>query len=194
MLVATSNYLKIPHCENKNKNQLSHLILCRIQNLLPDDCGLCKNRYSVKLDDSPLLECAICGQGVHEECWLNLLSVASAASDYISDKSNVIRKCVNPFKLPGIFYICTACEESTIPKEDNMKTKNVAAVNPEPVACGNQHAESTTKLLAEATQSEVAAHNDEEVNISEEGGIKDELVINNTELPEFETDNHATPE
>ena len=61
-------------------------------------------------------------------------------------------------------------------------------------ATQNQHVESTTKLLAEATQSEVAAHNDEKVNISEDDGREDELVINTTELPEFETDHHATPE
>ena len=71
----------------------------------------------------PPLECAICGQGVHEERWLNLLSVVSSASEYISNKNNVIRKCVNPFKLPGIFYICAACEERTIPKEEQAKKK-----------------------------------------------------------------------
>ena len=66
--------MRIPHCENKNKTQLSPLILCRLQNLLPDGCGICNKRYSVKIEESPLLECSICGQGVHEECWSNLFN------------------------------------------------------------------------------------------------------------------------
>ena len=110
--------------ESKNKTQLSHLILCRLQNLLPDDCGICNKRYSVKIEESPLLECSICGQGVHEECWSNLLSAASSASDPLIDQTDLIKKCLNPFNLPGVFYICPACEETTIPlEEENTKSK-----------------------------------------------------------------------
>ena len=60
---------------------------------------------------------------MHAECWLNLLAgVVSVTSDNISNKNNVIRKYVNPFKLPGIYYICPACEETTIPKEEATKS------------------------------------------------------------------------
>ena len=120
VLVATCKFLQIPHCEQKNKNQLSRLILCRIQNLLPDDCGLCKNRYQIKMRECPLLACSICGQGVHEECWLKLLTDTSPA-DVSSDKTTLVNKFVNPLNLPGIFYICPACQETTIPQEDEKK-------------------------------------------------------------------------
>ena len=66
ILVETANLLKIRNAALKNKEPLTHLIVCRIQNLLPDNCGICKERYSVKLLDTPLLECAICGQELAE--------------------------------------------------------------------------------------------------------------------------------
>ena len=37
------------------------------------------------------------------------------------DRNNIVNKFVNPFNLPGIHYICTACEDDTIPKEEEMK-------------------------------------------------------------------------
>lgn len=123
VLVETSQYLRIPHCENKNKTQLSHSILCRIQNLLPDDCGICHNRYSVKLEQTSSLECSICGQGVHEECWSKLLTQAPSTSGTACDTTNQVKACLNPFNLPGIFYLCPACTENNIPLEDSTRSK-----------------------------------------------------------------------
>ena len=121
ILLETSEYLRIPNCKGKTKTVLSRRILCRIQNLLPDNCGVCKNRYSIKLEECPLLECAICGQGVHRECWLNLLSLGSNAPNCTYDNNIVISEYVNPHKLPGIHYICPACEETTIPPDEESQ-------------------------------------------------------------------------
>ena len=140
VLLETSKFLRIPNCEGKTKNDLSRLILCRIQNLLPDDCGVCKNRYSIKLEECPLLECAICGQGVHRECWSNLLSLGSNASNCTYDNNIVISEYVNPLKLPGIHYICAACEETTIPRDEGKQqtsNKPKAPVNDDQDASSN---------------------------------------------------------
>ena len=106
VLKETSKFLRIPNIEHKNKTELSHLILCRIQNLLPDNCGLCNERYRIKLEEQPLLECSICGQGVHEKCLVNLLTAATSIDvETNNDKNALVRKCMNPYKLPGIFFI-----------------------------------------------------------------------------------------
>ena len=76
ILVETANLLKIRNVALKNKEPLTHLIVCRIQNLLPDNCGICNERYSVKLLDTTLLECAICGQEVHRKCFMSLVKAA----------------------------------------------------------------------------------------------------------------------
>ena len=39
-LCETAFYLKLPNADKTNK-ALAHLIVCRIQNLLPDNCSLC---------------------------------------------------------------------------------------------------------------------------------------------------------
>ena len=129
VLQEACEFLQIPHIEHKNKKELSHLILCRIQNLLPDDCGLCNERYRIMLGEKPLLECSICGQGVHEECWINLLTVTSAEVDVTTDRNSIAQKYVNPFKLPGIFYICSACEITTIPKEEVKQKRRTEKVS-----------------------------------------------------------------
>ena len=132
VLLETSKFLRIPNCEGKTKNDLSHLILCRIQNLLPDDCGVCKNRYSIKLEECPLLECALCGQGVHRECWTKLLPLGPNVSNCTYDNNIVMSEYVNPFKLPGIHYICAACEEKTIPRVEGKQQTSNKTDGPQP--------------------------------------------------------------
>ena len=125
ILVETANFLKIRNVELKNKEPLTHLIVCRIQNLLPDNCGICKERYSVKLLDTPLLECAICGQEVHRKCFMSLVKAAMPSEDEeVQDLDvNKFQALSNPLKLPGIFYICNACQVATIPDEDTGNSK-----------------------------------------------------------------------
>ena len=127
ILVETANLLKIRNAALKNKEPLTHLIVCRIQNLLPDNCGICKERYSVKLLDTPLLECAICGQEVHRKCFMSLVKAAMPSEDNeLQDlDATKFQALFNPLQLPGIFYICKACQVTTIPDEEtgNSKTK-----------------------------------------------------------------------
>ena len=172
VLVDTCKFLQISHRKSDNKTQLAHNILCRIQNLLPDDCGLCKKRYSVSLGDTPLLECSICGQGVHEICWINLFRSASDVinkDDDIIDRSNVISNYINPYKLPGIFYICPVCEERTIPKEEQhldatpeTSDSGTTLEKPEPTAT-TEIAENEC-LLDSATEEKTDHTNEDEVD------------------------------
>ena len=57
------------------KDDITHAIVCRIQNLLPDDCCICNKRYCLALKELPTLPCAKCGQSSHKQCIVHLLSL-----------------------------------------------------------------------------------------------------------------------
>ena len=124
-LKATANFLKVPNFNDKNKRPLSHLIVCKIQNLLPDDCSICERRYRISLEEDPILECSVCGQGVHKPCWLNLAAISSTDSADISDTidADTFYSLYNPLNLPGLFYVCHACQPKTIPSDNEGDNK-----------------------------------------------------------------------
>ena len=103
--------------------------MCKIQNLLPDNCSICDRRCRISLED-PILECSVCGQGVHKPCWLNLAAISSNNTD-ISDTidSDVFKSLYNPLNLPGLFFVFYACQPKTIPSDsegDNKRKRNLA--------------------------------------------------------------------
>ena len=67
-LAKTLDYLNIPNRIDYVKASNVDSIICRIQNLLPDTCGLCEEIYCVKNNDKTLLSCAVCGQEAHHKC------------------------------------------------------------------------------------------------------------------------------
>ena len=82
-------------------------------------CTTCNNVYCTKLDDIPLLDCAICGQEVHRPCFLEQFG----AVDIQMDKSS-LQKLYNPWNIKGLYYICQVCESSTIPQKDQGRKKS----------------------------------------------------------------------
>ena len=81
-LVAALDFLGTPvYTQQTNKPTCINLLICRIQNLLPDICHICKIKYCITLQDLPLLTCEICGQGSHDECILNILKVPADAME-----------------------------------------------------------------------------------------------------------------
>lgn len=121
----TAQYLKVPKYNLKTKKSLAHLIICRIQNLLPETCTICKDRYSIGLLEDPILECSICGQGVHRECWFKLAEQATGYDKEVNLTADIFKSLFNPLNVPGLHYICNICEESTIPNEDEGNTKGL---------------------------------------------------------------------
>ena len=55
------------------KEACIHELICRIQNLLIDNCQFCNKHYATSVSEVPLLQCCLCGQGVHIECLKKLL-------------------------------------------------------------------------------------------------------------------------
>ena len=56
ILVKSAEYLNIV-TEKLNKPDIVNLLICKVQNLLPDICQLCNASYVSKIDDPPLLSC-----------------------------------------------------------------------------------------------------------------------------------------
>lgn len=104
-LLKVAKYLKCEE-EDAKKPAIVRNIICRIQNLLPESCNICSKTYTVKMDDSPFLDCAACGQEVHRECFAKLLGIQDNA-----------KADINPKNIPGLHYLCKVCEEDRIPKE-----------------------------------------------------------------------------
>ena len=50
VLCETAHCLKIPNYEMKNKETLARLAVCRIQNLLPEECALCSQCYRININ------------------------------------------------------------------------------------------------------------------------------------------------
>ena len=105
-----SDYLK-PAC--------IQALIYRIQNLLPEECGVCKETYVVKKTDSRLLSCSICKQEVHHKCFQSILR-----------NKDIMMEIYNT---PGFHYLCVSCELSVIPQENcglkKKKKKDLAKVS-----------------------------------------------------------------
>ena len=107
--------------EDLIKSDLIHEIICQIQNLLPNTCSLCDRRYRVDCNVKSLLECAICGQGIHQQCWEQLVQVKQpGVTDHATESFKTI---YNPLNMDNLFYICKPCSEVNIPEKKERKRK-----------------------------------------------------------------------
>ena len=50
------------------KADILDAILVALERLLPDQCGVCSNVYTVERESSPAVQCSGCQQGFHQEC------------------------------------------------------------------------------------------------------------------------------
>ena len=118
VIVNTLDQFTKPACVNN--------LICCIQNLLPDRCNICGDEYCVKRDEISLLTCEICGQGSHNACILDQFGVLTEEQDAF-DPQQASEK-LNPSGLPGLHYLCGACEESTIPDKGASLLKRKSSV------------------------------------------------------------------
>ena len=132
VLVSSLRYLHVTDQDQFTKPTCVNNLICRIQNLLPDQCNICSNEYCVKRDEISLLTCEICGQGSHNTCILDQFGVLPEEQDAF-DPQQALDK-LNPTGLPGLHYLCGACEESIIPDKGAglLKRKPVVANPSEP--------------------------------------------------------------
>ena len=59
------------------------------------------------LTDTPLLSCAVCGQGTHDQCISKFLHLTELECRSFTTADAWSR--INPTKLPGLHYLCMEC-------------------------------------------------------------------------------------
>ena len=118
-LIAALQFLRAPDHSGCNKTELTHNLIVRIQNLLLDTCGLCKEEFNTQLEDNPLLSCEVCGQGSHDPCILKILGQSSPGPH----DPTKIRQMLIPLDIAGVHYLCMSCSNDLIPKEEGGKIK-----------------------------------------------------------------------
>ena len=102
--------------------------------------------------------------GIFSKNVWNIFSLLKALINCkVSEK--VIRKYVNPFKLPGIFYICPAREERTILKQ--QAPKNTSSV-PTPLPDQVEETDETIDVEANADTQESLPPNDDSATTAAE--------------------------
>lgn len=121
VLVDTLEYLGKPNMNKYKAEALPNELYCRIQNLLPDICHLCKVKYCLSVSDTPVLSCAKCGQGCHNECILKLID--KTEDDLAALNPEDREALVNPHSHIGLFYVCGPCQPSTIPQRTELLKK-----------------------------------------------------------------------
>ena len=120
ILVDTLQYLGIPGMSQYRQDALPHEVVCRLQNLFPDNCSLCNSSYCVKLGEKPIISSVRCGQGCHNKCVLEILG---KTEDELDESNNHGLSLLNPFSTLGLFYICAYCQEEVIPNKENLRVR-----------------------------------------------------------------------
>ena len=77
------------------------------------------------LNETPLLTCEVCGQGSHDPCVSKLVRSDTDTNERITPEQ--VQAAINPMKIPGINYMCGACENTTIPKPETGLLKKKSA-------------------------------------------------------------------
>ena len=124
LLVDTLHYLGLKEMEKYKAEALPHELICRIQNLLPDTCQLCKAVYCVKRADNPIVSCVRCGQGCHNACFLQIMG---KTDQELTEENNYGANIVNPYTSLGLYYICGHCRDEVVPQKDGLKVKSKAS-------------------------------------------------------------------
>ena len=120
-LVDTMNYLKVTGQSEYNKDFVVNNLIVRIQNLLPDTCKICNLEYCTDLDETAVLSCSLCGQAAHNQCLAQKLGLDCELLQDLGPEEAQSR--INPLGIPGIHYLCGACEESVIPSTEAGKLR-----------------------------------------------------------------------
>ena len=169
LVVETLDFLGCPGMTDYYKEHCDNKLICRIQNFMPDNCGICKQRFCTKIDGpKPLLECAMCGQGCHNKCALDALDMTADEIKGLSKEET--EKLLNPFMKLSVIYMCHACQTLELPSIIEGLTEDGARKRHMP-HCSKSKSRKSRKSLeppsprrtvtfsAEVTSNDTTSHN-----------------------------------
>ena len=79
------------------------------------------SEYHLEVDETPLLICEKCDQGVHTPCLAIQLNCSPEDLPFLTP-SDVLAK-INPLKINGFHYLCNYCADAYIPTGEEGKLK-----------------------------------------------------------------------
>ena len=156
-LVKTMLFLNVNNVKNWNKAlkpNIAKELICRIQNLLLDDCGICGCKFATSLDEPLLLQCEVCGQNIHNECLQKLLG----ESYHENLTPEEVKLLFNPLGLQGFHYLCTSCSKATIPidplkQKENFDNPDATAKSQNDIDLQNNTPSTTNRISLESANS-----------------------------------------
>ena len=174
-LVDTLSYLQVNNQELYTKPTCVNNLVCRIQNLFPDTCDICREQYQIGRAEVPLLECEICGQGSHNKCILDLLK----AEDLTPAEAMAT---INPHNIPGFRYLCGPCREMTIPeKEAGMLRRKNTTSKPTGIESTTEVENNTDPEITDPKVIEATTEEKNEENVNDQSSIPPEVKENSCE-------------
>ena len=150
------------HNVPRKRDDIAKQIVVRIQNLLPDECGFCGDRYKLGITEKPSLQCDRCGQSAHKPCILDMLNKRINTAPIESEEElshEFVWELINPLKFPGMVYLCKACEGSN-------SYINQQVASPEPVS-----------TMVESQEQSAQAPVESDSNTIREGGTISEITV-----------------
>ena len=103
-------------------------IIRALDNAMREKCGVCDKWYNVTINETPVIQCTVCGQGCHTECYTE-----------------------HTINLPGIYFRCTTCDNNKKEKQKAVKepikppSQDAVAAKEKPAESANP-TESTNNL------------------------------------------------
>lgn len=133
IIMDTLSFLsKAPVDPIRLKDEAVKKLCLKIKNYFEDICQICTEPYRIKLDHQPFMNCIVCGQEVHKQCYIEHLRSMNLLNE------NKELRCPI-FNIPGVCYICTSCQMK-VANFPNSKTQT-----------SNDHETSPTKQQEEPT-------------------------------------------
>ena len=184
-LTATLAYLKCPGKSSYTKPDCVKSLISRIQNFLPDACASCKQEYCIRLEDVPLLNCDMCGQGTHNECIFSHLGISESEQSSFTPEDALA--LVNPTGIPGVHYMCGACTDANIPeKEDGpvelRSSQDEPSHGPEIGPAAGDTSTVTPEVVADDEDGATSQHGSELDDHGDTAHTHDQSPVNNQQL------------
>ena len=132
VIVETLKFLKAANRDWNDYTKEACLLelICRVQNLLIDKCQFCNQHYAVSKNEESLLQCSLCGQGVHMECLKSLLGEAFSETQ-LTPKD--VQELINPYNINSLKFMCLECSNTTLPQSSDGLKKSVAKKSTSPI-------------------------------------------------------------